>query len=325
MRFPIAPMVALVLLTTCAPTADLPGTAVTGSTVASVTAAPGGGDAGAVPADPAQAPGQPAAPPADAEPPAPEPLVLPEANPPVAPDDNRALAEIITIAEQAVRDPARRPEELEPAGHWLQVIYQRLSAEPGRLDAVLADVPADLHAAVRRNVFAGSRLVEMSARLDPTKPPRPLPNWHIVAPPPADELKAYYDEAAAATGVHWSYLAAINLVETRMGRIHGVSTAGAQGPMQFMPATWAEWGAGDIHDHRDAIAAAARYLRGSGMPGDVNGAIFRYNRDIRYVDAVRTYAEQMQADPRAYYGYYHWQVYYNTRADNVWLAPGYGG
>ncbi len=34
----------------------------------------------------------------------------------------------------------------------------------------------------------------------------------------------------------WYYLAAINLIETRMGRIDGLSTAGAQGPMQFLPA-----------------------------------------------------------------------------------------
>jgi soluble lytic murein transglycosylase-like protein len=100
---------------------------------------------------------------------------------------------------------------------------------------------------------------------------------------------------------------------------------GAQGPMQFMPPTWGEWGEGDVHDPRDAILAAGRYLRWGGMPDDVDGAIFRYNRDVRYVEAVRSYAEEMQADERAFFGYYHWQVYFSTGAENVWLAVGYDG
>jgi hypothetical protein len=179
-------------------------------------------------------------------------------------------------------------------------------------------------------VFAGARLAAMhspSKPADPAAPPkaRPLPKWQIVMPPSPDELKSYYEEAQAATGVHWTYLAAVNLVETRMGRIRGDSVVGAQGPMQFMPPTWAEWGEGDVHDYRDAIMAAARFLKWGGMPGDVDGAIFKYNRDVRYVDAVRTYAEQMQADPRAYYGYYHWQVYFSNGVESVWLQPGYDG
>lgn len=256
---------------------------------------------------------------------APDPLALPAEGPPVAPGDPASLATVLTAAERTIRDPARPPEQLAAAGHWQQVAYTELARRPDWVDPVLAEMPGELHAAVRRNVFAGVRLREMSTPSDPARAARvrDLPRWRIVDPPPADQLRSFYAEAEAASGVHWSYLAAINLVETRMGRIVGDSVAGAQGPMQFMPATWAEWGQGNVHDHRDAILAAGRYLRWGGMPGDVNGALFRYNRDRRYVDAVRTYAEEMQADPRAFYGYYHWQVYFNTRADNVWLAPGY--
>lgn len=258
---------------------------------------------------------------------APDRLALPDNGPPAAPADPAALAAVLTAAEQAIRDPGRPPAELEAAGHWQQVAYRALVAERDWVGAVLAAMPADLHLAVRGNLFAGARLAAMDRPADPDRPRkiRPLPSWRIVQPPPADELKSHYEAAQAATGVHWTYLAAVNLVETRMGRIRGESPVGAQGPMQFMPATWAEWGEGSVHDHRDAIMAAARYLRWGGMPGDVNGALFRYNRDTRYVDAVRTHAEVMQRDPRAYYGYYHWQVYYNTRADHVWLAPGYDG
>ncbi|HWH31770.1 MAG TPA: lytic transglycosylase domain-containing protein [Egibacteraceae bacterium] len=251
---------------------------------------------------------------------------------PVAPEDAAELARLLTAAESALRDPARTPESLADAGHWQQVAYRKLVQRPELVEPVIAALPAELRAAARGNVLAGERLAAMHSPAKPAQPaetpaapptPGPLPKWRILTPPPADQLKAHYQEAEAATGVHWTYLAAVNLVETRMGRIRGDSVVGAQGPMQFMPPTWAEWGEGDVHDPRDAIMAAGRYLRWGGMPGDVDGAIFRYNRDVRYVDAVRAYAEQMQADPRAYYGYYHWQVYYATGGDSVWLREGY--
>ena len=71
-----------------------------------------------------------------------------------------------------------------------------------------------------------------------------LPAWRIEPPAPADELLGYYRKAEAATGVGWNYLAAINLVETGLGRIVGVSHAGAQGPRQFLPSTFAVYGDG---------------------------------------------------------------------------------
>jgi soluble lytic murein transglycosylase-like protein len=257
--------------------------------------------------------------------PPPDPLALPASGPPVAPDDPAALAALLAAAEGAVRDPARAPQTLGAAGQWQQVLYRKLGSRPELLEAVVTALPPDLHGPVRANVFAGARLADMH-KPQPAAPGAPpkelqLPSWRIVPPPPADELKTYYQQAEAATGVHWTYLAAVNLVETRMGRIRGTSSAGALGPMQFMPATWGEWGEGDVHSPRDAILAAARFLRWGGMPADPNRAIFRYNRDVRYVDAVRTYAEQMQADPRAFYGYYHWQVFFGPH----WLPEGYDG
>ena len=60
-------------------------------------------------------------------------------------------------------------------------------------------------------------------------------------------------------------LAAVNLVETNFNRNRAVSTAGAQGPMQFLPSTWRAYGmGGDIRDPHDAILGAANYLRASG-------------------------------------------------------------
>ncbi|EUA51701.1 transglycosylase SLT domain protein [Mycobacterium xenopi 3993] len=103
-----------------------------------------------------------------------------------------------------------------------------------------------------RNVDARRQLTAM-ARVQDT-----LPAWRIEPPPPADELLGYYHEAESQSGVGWNYLAAINLIETRFGSINGVSTAGAQGPMQFLPSTFAAYAeGGDIHSPRDSIMAAA--------------------------------------------------------------------
>ena len=84
-----------------------------------------------------------------------------------------------------------------------------------------------------------------------------------------------------------------------MGRIHGLSTAGAQGPMQFLPSTWAACCTGDIEDAHDAIVGAATYLKMSGAPDDMDKAILAYNHDTRYLDAVKAYAANMAADERA--------------------------
>ena len=99
-----------------------------------------------------------------------------------------------------------------------------------------------------------------------------------------------------------------------MGRIKGDSSAGAQGPMQFIPSTWDIYGrGGDITSNRDSIFAAARYLRATGAPSDMARALRAYNNSARYVRAVTAYAQQIEADERAYLGYHAWQVYYGTR------------
>ena len=140
-----------------------------------------------------------------------------------------------------------------------------------------------------------------------------VPAWRIVAPAPADELLAYYRDAEAASGVGWNYLAAINLIETRLGSVVGASSAGAQGPMQFLPSTFAAYGdGGDIYSPRDSIMAAGRYLAANGFSNDRDGAIFRYNNAAQYVRAVNDYAAVLAADPAAFTGFYRWDVYSET-------------
>ena len=98
------------------------------------------------------------------------------------------------------------------------------------------------------NVDARRQLTAMAETRDM------IPVWRIVAPAPADELLGYYREAEAASGVGWNYLAAINLIETRLGSVVGPSSAGAQGPMQFLPSTFAGYAdGGDIYSPRDSI------------------------------------------------------------------------
>ncbi|NUS52956.1 MAG: lytic transglycosylase domain-containing protein, partial [Nocardioidaceae bacterium] len=154
-----------------------------------------------------------------------------------------------------------------------------------------------------------------------TVPQQRLPRWRVVTPAPAAELLRAYRLAERRTGVPWEYVAAINLVETRMGRIRGVSTAGARGPMQFLPATWRLYGAGgDIDDPRDAILAAARLLRANGAPRDLAGALFHYNPAPEYVRAVTAHARVLRRWPGAYRGYWHWRVLF-SRADGTYVLP----
>jgi membrane-bound lytic murein transglycosylase B len=104
-----------------------------------------------------------------------------------------------------------------------------------------------------------------------------------------------------------------------------LSSAGAQGPMQFMPATWASYGRGDVNNPHDAILAAGRYLHTHGAPQNMPRAIYAYNPSMLYVRAVQLYAQQMFANSRTYLGYYNWEVYVPTTNGEVLLPEGFSG
>jgi hypothetical protein len=118
-------------------------------------------------------------------------------------------------------------------------------------------------------------------------------------------LAPIYQEAAAhyRLGVRGpAILASINFHETAFGTNMGVSSAGAQGWMQFMPETWAAYGVDangdgvkDPNDPEDAIWAAARYLRASGAPENWHDAIYSYNHAEWYVEMVFDDAERFAA------------------------------
>ena len=230
------------------------------------------------------------------------------------------LANRLTTAEQTVRDPAVVDPQLTRAAFEQQLLYRQLARMPEWEADVVAAMPEPLRFAVTANVAARREFRSMHRTLSDTLPP-----WRIVEPPPADELLAYYREAEATFGVPWHVLAAVNLVETGMGRIRGTSVAGAQGPMQFMPATWAAFGGGgDINDTRDAIFGAARYLaHNGGGSGDIDNALWNYNHSDRYVRGVKHYSSIMEQDPRTFYGFHRWQVVYLSTHGDVWLPTGF--
>jgi len=121
-------------------------------------------------------------------------------------------------------------------------------------------------------------------------------------PPPPKKFWPIYQKAAAASKLGPmgpSILAAVHGVETTYSANVNSSSAGAQGPMQFMPGTWASYGVDgngdgkkDIMNDTDAIFGAANYLKKSGAPGNWKEALFAYNRAGWYVNGVLDLAKK---------------------------------
>jgi cell wall-associated NlpC family hydrolase len=141
-----------------------------------------------------------------------------------------------------------------------------------------------------------------------TIPTLPTSSCASAGVPPV--LIPIFRRAAAAYGLGPqgpAVLAGINEVETAFGTNLNISTAGAEGWMQFMPETWSTYGVdankdgvADPYDPEDAIFAAASYLSAAGMPADTYGAIYSYNHADWYVSEVLAnagcYAEEV-GDP----------------------------
>ena len=140
------------------------------------------------------------------------------------------------------------------------------------------------------------------------------------SPPPAESASVpagtqpttYIDlfKASAAQycpGLSWTVLAAIGQIESNDGQNMGPSSAGALGPMQFLPSTWQQWGIDafgqtgppDIMNPYDAVPSAARMLCADGAAGGgtaLYNAIFDYNHADWYVREVEALAAQYVAD-----------------------------
>jgi membrane-bound lytic murein transglycosylase B len=198
------------------------------------------------------------------------------------------------------------PEEVTLNALYQQRIYLVLSANARLSRAVLRLLPARLARAARAEIAARRELGRLSR-------PRPRSAFRVGRAEPAGRLRGYYAEAQRRFAVSWRVLAAVNYVESAYNKLRNASSAGAQGPMQFLPSTWRAYGlGGNIRDPHDAILGAANYLHANGAPGNYRRALFRYNPSTLYVDAVLRYASAIRADPRAYYAFYSRQVFVHT-------------
>jgi membrane-bound lytic murein transglycosylase B len=198
-----------------------------------------------------------------------------------------------------------------------QRIYRMLARNDRLARASIAGMTGPAAAAARDMVAAHRELFRLtppiSARAIRTGPAAPAP-----------ALLGYYREGERRFRVPWRVLAAVNFVESAFDKLRSRSAAGAQGPMQFMPATWRAYGlGGDVHDPHDAILGAANYLHANGAPRDLRRALHAYNPSAAYVDAVLRYARRLGADRHAFYELYSWQVFVRTpQGDHRVTGPG---
>jgi hypothetical protein len=244
--------------------------------------------------------------------------VAPAGAVPVIAGGPMSLAAQLTDAETVLAEGDDPPTLMARQALIVQLACLRVAAHPGWASEVTGKVAPTRRAAAAADIAATADLVAL------TQPRLRLPPWRIVAAESPATLLADYRATQAATGVGWSYLAAINFVETDFGRVAGPSSAGAQGPMQFMPATWTVYGHGSIHRPRNAILAAGRFLAGNGAARSIRSALYAYNPSWRYVDAVLRYARRLRTDPHALLGYYRRQVVYRLASGWVLLPAGYG-
>jgi hypothetical protein len=119
-------------------------------------------------------------------------------------------------------------------------------------------------------------------------------------------LLPIYRAAAIQYGVPWQILAAINEVETDYGSDLSVSSAGAEGWMQFEPSTWLQYGVdaldagyADPYNPVDAVFAAARYLHAAGAAKNLRTAILAYNHSEAYAESVLLRAKLISSYPKS--------------------------
>lgn len=208
----------------------------------------------------------------------------------------------------------RPPYDVELHALYHQRIYRLLRRNDPLARAVVTLLPSGVAREARSIVAAGKALRRITPALKARKirTKRPLP---------VGVLLRHYRDAERRFRVPWRVLAAVNFTESAFGKIRTDSAAGAQGPMQFMPATWRAYGlGGNVHNDRDAIMGAANYLRASGAPRQLRRALLAYNHSSAYVDSILRYTQLIRRDPRNLYVFYSWQLFVRTAKGDVRLT-----
>jgi hypothetical protein len=211
----------------------------------------------------------------------------------------------------------RPPRAVVLRALYQQRIYRMLTKRWNRALArrVLGRLDGRLARFARATIGAGAGL---RAQVTPLKPPITMRTGRAA---PAGDLLRYFRRGQRRFRLAWEVLAAVNFIETKFGRVKSRSSAGARGPMQFLPSTWRAYGlGGDILDPHDSILGAANYLHASGAPSNYRKALFAYNHSNAYVDAVLRYAHRMMRNRLDYFAYYNWQVFVITTKGDVRLT-----
>src|SRR5215212_904528 len=200
--------------------------------------------------------------------------------------------------EDALLEEREQTGELRRRQEELQESVARISAQKEQTETRLRGLRAAERARVLEQKAAtgfgaGQRVYELGVARDDIVA-------SAVGPISEKAYRKMYREAAEEYGFgeDWYVLAAVGKVESDHGANMGPSSAGAMGPMQFLPSTWETAGVdgnGDgvanIMDPRDAIPAAAGYLKAGGAPQDWYAALFSYNHTDWYVLKVLAVAE----------------------------------
>jgi peptidoglycan hydrolase CwlO-like protein len=191
-----------------------------------------------------------------------------------------------------------RVEELRRGEARLTISIGKLGLRPERMEARISELEAaeEAGAFTRPPASGGGGAVTVEQELEIAEDIMARP----VEPIPYKRYVQIYKAAAKRYGFaeDWYVLAAVGRAESNHGENMGPSSAGAMGPMQFLPSTWKQYGLdgnGDgeanIMDPEDAIPAAASYLEVGGAPEDWYAALYTYNHAGWYVQEVLGIAE----------------------------------
>ena len=188
------------------------------------------------------------------------------------------------------------------------VVGAQVSARLGLIHHVAALISAPgpgitkLRREVRAVVGHGAKVVILRQQTPAANNTPPATSANT-ANRPTTYVQLFQESAAIyCPGLPWTVLAAIGQIESGDGANMGPSSAGALGPMQFMPSTWAEWGTStpwapgppNVMNPFDAVPSAARYLcaAGGSTTTGLPGAIFAYNHAQWYVNEVLGLAKE---------------------------------